>query len=330
MSVTLRDVARTAGVSVKTVSRVVNNQGEISEETRQRIKSVVREMGYRPNLVARGLVTQRTRTIGLIVPDITNPFFPEIAKGVQDACRLQDYNVYLCNSGESQQEELRALNSLAAQGVDGIIISPCYLANDSLSAFAEQFRPLVTINHDFEHHNIGRVMTDNFHGAQLAIRYLLDKGHRKIGMIAGVEQSPLRGRRLGGYCNVMQAHNLELAIEHVKTLQPNIESGMLAAQALLSAHPDLTAIFAYNDMVALGILQACRQSGRQLPQDCAIIGFDDIQVAALSSPALTTIRLDKHKIGEVAVQQMFEMINSPQKAVEAVQLAVELVVRQSA
>ncbi len=121
MSVTLRDVARTAGVSVKTVSRVVNNQGEISEETRQRIKGVVREMGYRPNLVARGLVTQRTRTIGLIVPDITNPFFPEIAKGVQDACRLQDYNVYLCNSGESQQEELRALNSLAAQGVDGVL-----------------------------------------------------------------------------------------------------------------------------------------------------------------------------------------------------------------
>ena len=105
---------------------------------------------------------------------------------------------------------------------------------------------------------------------------------------------------------------------------------MLAAQALLAAHPELTAIFAYNDMVALGILQACRQSGRQLPQDCAIIGFDDIQVAALSSPSLTTIRLDKHKIGEVAVQQMFEMINSPQTAVEAVQLAVELVVRQSA
>ena len=157
MPVTMREVAQQAGVSIKTVSRVVNEQGEISEDTRQRVLAVINRLGYRPNMVARGLVTQRTYTVGLVVADITNPFFPEVARGVQDVARTRDYNIFLCNSDENQQEELHTLHSLAAQGVDGIIIFPCYETKNNLTIFADQYRPIVTVNHLYEHPNIGMV-----------------------------------------------------------------------------------------------------------------------------------------------------------------------------
>jgi LacI family transcriptional regulator len=180
----MRDVARRADVSIKTVSRVVNDQGEISEDTRQRVMAVINELGYRPNMVARGLVTQRTFTVGLVVADITNPFFPEVARGVQDVARTRDYNVFLCNSDENQQEELRTLHSLAAQGVDGIIIFPCYETGNNLNTFAEEYRPIVAINHLQEHPNIGTILTENYQGARLAVDYLVSQGHREIAMLA--------------------------------------------------------------------------------------------------------------------------------------------------
>lgn len=329
MSITLRDVARRAGVSVKTVSRVVNNQGEISNETRQRIKNVIREMGYRPNMIARGLVTQRTRTIGLVVPDITNPFFPELARGVQDAGRQEDYNIFLCNTDENQQQEQLALHSLIAQGVDGIIISPCYQTDENLARLAENFAPIVTINHWFEHPNISNVRTDNYRGAQLAVEHLIARGHCNIGMIAGRERSPLRGRRLAGFCETMLSHQLPVCVEPIEATNPNIASGLATAHLLLSKFPEVTALFAYNDLIALGAIQACRQLGKRVPEDCAIVGFDDIQVAALANPPLTTVRLEKQQIGKVAVSRLLEMIGAANVSLAPIQLGVELMIRQS-
>ncbi|MFN8443204.1 MAG: LacI family DNA-binding transcriptional regulator [Caldilineaceae bacterium] len=330
MPITLRDVARKAGVSVKTVSRVVNNQGEISEETRQRISEVIREMGYRPNLVARGLVTQRTHTLGLVVPDITNPFFPEVARGVQDAARLHRYNVFLCNSGEDKQEELNVLHSLAEQGVDGIIISPCYSTGDNLAQFAEAFRPIVTINHICSHPNISMVLTENVHGAKLAVDYLIGKGHRHIGMVAGLEKSLNRARRIYGFAEAMKAQGLEVIVENIDGSTPNVESGHAAALSMLTKQPQLSAIFVYNDLMALGVLQACRMLGRRVPQDCAIVGFDDIQIAGLIDPALTTVHLDKYRLGQEAVGRLLEMLDQPTTQFPPISLEVELVVRQSA
>ena len=199
MPVTMRDVAREAGVSIKTVSRVVNDQGEIADDTRQRVQAVIDKLGYRPNLIARGLVTQRSFTVGLVFPDITNPFFPEVARGVQDIARENSYNTLLCNSDESQQEELRVLHSLAAQGVDGIIIFPCHPSSDNLNIFAEEFGPIVTVNHFLDHPTVSVVMTDNDKGARLVVDYLIRLGHQNIAMLAGLEKSPERGRRLHGF-----------------------------------------------------------------------------------------------------------------------------------
>jgi LacI family transcriptional regulator len=330
MPTTLRDVARKAGVSVKTVSRVVNNQGEISEETRQRISAVIREMGYRPNLVARGLVTQRTHTLGLVVPDITNPFFPEVARGVQDAARRHRYNVFLCNSGEDKQEELNVLYSLAEQGVDGVIISPCYSTDENLVQFAAAFRPIVTINHNYAHPNISQVLTENVHGAKLAVDYLVGKGHRQIGMIGGLEKSLNRARRISGFTEAMKEHGLDVIIENIEGATPNVESGYAAALSLLAKQPQLSALFVYNDLMALGVLQACRMLGCRVPEDCAIVGFDDIQMAGLIYPPLTTIHLDKYRLGQKAVDRLIEMLDQPKTHFAPISLEVQLVIRQSA
>ena len=330
MPVTMRDVARKAGVSIKTVSRVVNEQGEISEDTRQRVLAMIKKLGYRPNMIARGLVTQRTYTIGLVFPDITNPFFPEVARGVQDVARARDYNIFLCNTDEDQQEELRALHSLAAQGVDGIIIFPCYDTNKNLNTFAAEYRPIVTINHVTEHPNIGRVLTENYQGAKLAVDYLVRQGRREIGMLAGLESSPQRGRRVHGFLDALAAHGIPVVKQHIVPGWPTLESGYEATLGLLRQDPQVTAIFAYNDLLALGAIKACKELGRRIPADCAIIGFDDIQLASLVTPSLTTIRLDKYLLGQQAMTRVLEMLDQPEAVFPPIFLDVELVIRESA
>ncbi len=330
MPVTMRDVAEKAGVSIKTVSRVVNNQSEISEETRQRVQAVIEELGYRPNLIARGLVTQRSYTIGLVFPDITNPFFPDVARGVQDAARAKDYNTLLCNSDENQQEELRTLHSLAAQGVDGIIIFPCFRTGNNLPLFAEEFGPIVSINYMLEYPNISVLLTENAYGARLAVDHLVGVGHHHIAMLAGLESSPMRGRRLSGFLEAMSAHALPVPEHRVRSSSPTLESGYEKALDMLRQDPKITAIFAYNDLMALGAIRACNKLGLRVPDDCAVVGFDDIQLASLVSPALTTIRLDKYEIGQMAMQRLLKMISSPEVKLPPLSLNVEFVRRESA
>lgn len=330
MSITMRDVARKADVSIKTVSRVVNDQGEISADTRQRVLAVINELGYRPNMVARGLVTQRTYTVGLVVTNITNPFFPEVARGVQDVARAHDYNVFLCNSDESQQEELRHLHSLAAQAVDGIIIFPCYETHNNLTTFAEEYRPIVTINHLCEHPNIGMVLTENYQGARLAVDYLISKGHHEIAMLAGLEVSPQRGRRVHGFLDALADHGLPVIEQRLLAGVPTWESGYETTMRFLTQDPQVTAIFAYNDLLALGAVQACKELGRRVPADCAIVGFDDIQLASLVTPPLTTVRLDKYLLGQQAMTRVLAMLDQPEEVYPPVVLDVELIIRESA
>ncbi|MCG3208130.1 MAG: Catabolite control protein A [Anaerolineae bacterium] len=329
MPVTLRDVARKAGVSIKTVSRVVNNQSEISEDTRQRVQDVIDELGYRPNLIARGLVTQRSFTVGLIFPDITNPFFPEVARGVQDTARARDYNTLLCNSDESQQEELRTLHSLAAQGVDGIIIFPCYHTGDNLTTFAEQYRPVISVNSRYDDPNISMILSDNYGGSKQAVEHLIGRGHRHIAMLAGLEISPLRAQRVLGFLDIMAAHGLPLPDSRLTSGLPMVDSGYERALQLLTDDPQITAIVAYNDLLALGAMNACKKLGRRIPADCAIIGFDDIQLASLVTPTLTTIRLDKYDIGRQAMIRLLEMLDNPDATYPPIHLGAELVIRES-
>jgi LacI family transcriptional regulator len=332
MAITIRDVAQKAGVSIRTVSRVLNNQGEITEATRQRILTIIEELGYRPNRVARSLVTQRTHTIGLVVGDITNPFFPELARGVQDTAQAKGYNLFLCNTDGNLQQEYSALETLADHAVDGIIVYPSYNSKHNIITFAKQYQPLVVVNLFVEHPGVSQIMVNHRHGARLAVDHLASRGHTAIGMLTGVQDpSPDRVRRIQGFREGLEAHHLPMVEAWiVPCLTPAFQHGYEAAKKLLSNHPQVTALFAYNDLLALGAIRACYELGRRIPGDCAIIGFDDIQWAATYTPALTTIRVDKYAVGQQAMNRLLEMLAEPGKTFPPIQLDTELIIRESA
>lgn len=328
--VTIEDVARAAGVSRQTVSRAINAKGEISPPTYQRVMEAVQALDYRPSGVARGLATRRTRTIGLVVPDITNPFFPEIARGVQDVARREGYSVFLCNTDESPDEELQVLQSLASQPVDGIILFGSRISDADLLAFVDLYRPLVVLNRFLEHPGISLILVDNQRGARLAVDLLARRGHTAIGMLAGPVTSPSSTQRVEGFRQAMAAHGLPTPEDWILPGPPTIEGGYETARQILTQHPQVTAFFAYNDLSALGAVQASRDLGRHVPDECAVIGCDDIRLAAMVSPALTSVRVDKYYLGQQAMLRLLAMLDRPDEAFPAIRVDVELVVRESA
>jgi LacI family transcriptional regulator, galactose operon repressor len=327
--VTIEDVARAAGVSRQTVSRAINQKDEISPVTMTRVMETVDRLGYHPSWVARGLATQRTQVVGLVVPDITNPFFPEIARGVQDAARARNYNVFLCNTDESADQELQVLYSLAAQPVDGILLFGSRISDADLAAFADQYQPLVVLNRWLERADVSMILVDNHLGARLAVEHLAERGHRNMGMLAGPLASPSSLQRVQGFRQAMAERALPVPDSCIVTGAPTLDGGHEAARQLLMRHPEVTGLLAYNDLVALGALQACKQLGRPVPGGCAVVGFDDIRLASMVSPALTTIRVDKYDLGCQAMQRLLQILDDPAGCAPPVHVPVELVVRQS-
>jgi LacI family transcriptional regulator len=330
VSVTMRDVARKAGVSVKTVSRVVNNQSEVAAETRQRVLAAIGELGYRPSKLARALVTQRSDTIGLILGDITNPFFPEFSRGVMDVAQAEGYSVFVCNSDGQLEAQIRALDSLVDHAVDGIILFPAYESEDEMKSFADHYQPVVVVGRFFEHPGIGLVVMKSYQGARLAVDYLVSKGHTAIGMIAGSATPLSLMQRVEGFRDGLRDHGLPVVDEWLLSGPPVLDHGVEAARQLLTQHPQVTAVFAYNDLLALGAIQACKALGRRVPDDFAVVGFDDIQFASMASPALTTVHVDKYKLGQQSMIRLLEMLDNPGKRFDPTYVDVVLMVRGSA
>ncbi len=330
--VTIKDVAAQAGVSRQTVSRVMNDTDVVAATTRQRVLAATEDLGYRPSKLARAMVTRQTNTIGLAMSDITNPFFPQVAHGVLEEAQANGYSVFICNSGGDPQQELELVQSLADHAVDGIIIYSSYESKDNLKTFAARYQPLVVINHLFEHPGVSQVMIDTPQGARLALDYLVDKGHTAIAMLTGVQDPASdRVRRIRAFREALVSHDLSIADEWITPCYaPTYECGYQATRQLLTQHPQVTAIFAYNDLLALGAIQACNSLNRRVPKDCAIVGFDDIPWAALSTPPLTSIRVDKGELGRQAMRRLLMMLDDPDAVFPPSYLNVELIVRESA
>jgi LacI family transcriptional regulator len=331
MPVTMREVAEKAGVSIKTVSRVVNREEDIAAATRKRVLAVIDELGYRPSRVARALVTQSSSTIGLVVGDIGNPFFPEVAQGVLNTAQAREYHVFLGSTNGDVSQELSILHSLADHGVAGIIIHPTYASSENLTAFLADFQPVVVINHPFAAPGVSQIMVDTQQGAQLAVDHLVGLGHREIAMLSGVADPVQTAvRRIVGFRAAMARHDLPVASGRlVPIAEPTVEQGEQATCQLLREQPEVSAISAYNDLLAVGALRACQALGRRVPDDCAVVGFDDIHLAGQVTPALTTVRFDKYGLGQQAVARLFEMLAAPTQSFPPFYSAVELVVRQS-
>jgi LacI family transcriptional regulator len=329
--VTIADVAQEAGVSMMTVSRAINNKEGISEETRQRILEIAERIGYRPSSVARALATNRSCTIGLVIPDVANPFFSQIVRGAEDLAYDSGYNVFLVNTGEDIEREEAALNSLLDKHVDGAILCSSRLPEEKLGEYILRFTNIVLINRILEATRANCVtinINDGF-GAQQAVSHLISQGHQKIGLIAGPQGSVSSQRRRIGYQQGLSINNLVFEDRLVVACKPNIEGGYQSAKAFLSTHEDVTAIVAYNDMVAFGVYQACDELGKVIPDDIAIISFDDIPLAAFVKPSLSTLRIDKRVLGNDAMQTLISMIDGEEDIARERVIEPTLILRDS-
>lgn len=328
--VTMADVAREAGVSLMTVSRVVNHKDGIGAETRQRIQAIIERLGYRPSVIARGLVTQRTGTVGLVVVDNANPFFSEVARGVEHAAYTNGYNVFLCNTEEDPEREVAVLQSLEDKRVDGVIICSSRLDDHALRAALQRHSAAVLINRRLSTLPLGTVVLDDESGAQAVMEHLLSRGHRAIGCLVGPQRSYSGQMRARGCRAALERAGLSLDPTRVRHCLPMVASGREAACDLLLRHPELTALFCFNDLTAIGALQACVSLGRRVPHDVAISGFDDIALASLVTPALTTCHIPMYTLGQEAMRLLLARINNCAEDCGDVVIEPKLVVRASA
>jgi LacI family transcriptional regulator len=329
--VTIADVAREVGVSLMTVSRVVNHKDGVSPATRQQVLDAIERLGYRPSGIARSLATQQTGTLGLVVPDVANPFFSDVARGVEHVAYAENYNVFLCHTEEDPMRELTVLESLEEKRVDGLVLCSSRLDDGALQEALARYPAVVLVNRRLEGNGVGTVLVDDVMGGQLAAKHLLDRGHQAIGFLVGPPDSRSGHRRVQGYRAVLAATGLSCAPACMHNCSPTVESGRQATQELLTAYPELTALLCYNDLVAVGALRACVELGRQVPDDLAIVGFDDIPLAALVTPPLTTCRAPRYELGVQAMQLLLAQIEGGTEGGKTeIVLRPELIVRASA
>jgi LacI family transcriptional regulator len=328
---TISDVARKAGVSVATVSRVMNGTKFVSAQLRERVQLAMRELDYQPNLLAGSLRRQESFTVGLIVPDTSNAFFGELAKGVEDAGFENDYNVILCNSDYNLERERTYVEVLQAKQVDGLIFIPSSAEMEHVKALLERMRgPVITVDRLTPELDADSITVDNRQGGRLAAQHLVDLGHERIGCVGRPKYLAHVEERISGFCEVLKERGIELHDAYRVQGGFSFAEGVEAGKKILALPRPPTAIFAYNDVMAIGVLRAARELDVRVPEDLAIVGFDNIPVASFVTPQLTTVNQPKYEIGAQAAQLLIDRLNleregPPERRV----LDVDLVVRES-
>jgi len=328
---TLADIASVANVSLMTVSRALNNKPGVSEELRKKIMRLADQMEYQPNTIARSLATNRTATIGLVVPDNTNPFFAEIARGVEDAAFASHYGVFLVNTNEEAAREETALDSLQQKGIDGLILCSSRLPDKKLSERIQRFPAVVLLNRDVKtaRSNLTSINVDDRRGALLAVTHLAAAGRRRIAFIGGPKNSFSGQRRLDGFRAGLSASNIPYDPSLIECCHPTIEGGRQGAAVLFNRCPDIDAFMTFNDLAAVGVMQTCHEAGRQVPEEVSIIGFDDIPLAKIVRPQLTTVHVNLAEIGGLMVQALLTNLAGGEKCPDLV-IEPRLVLRDSA
>lgn len=327
--ITLKMVAEKAEVSVNTASRAINNKPDINLETKKRVIQIAKELGYVRNATAVALRTRKTGTIGVVIADNRNPFYAEVLSGMEEAAREKNYHIILANTQRDYQKEEEAINLLLAKRVDGLLIAPVQDRDDDIKNLIDANIPFVVVGRDFKNIEVDAIYNDEVKGGFLATEYLIKKGHKRIALIDGfLYKSPAKGR-LEGYKKALNKYRISLDESLISVGDINIEDGYKRTKQMLEKNLDFTAIFAYNDMMAFGAMQAIKEKGLRIPEDIGLIGYDDILFSSLISPALTTIRLKKQELGVKSVKLLFSRINGNRKKTKKVMLGVELVVRET-
>lgn len=330
--VTIRDVADRVGVHPSTVSRVLNpaTRGRITPEIVAKVNEAAEELGYRPNQTARGLRTNRTRTIGVLIPDITNPLFPPIIRGIEDGLGASGYTAVLGNTDNIAMREAEAVSTMRARQVDGLILATARRDDPIVAECIAERLPLVLVNRTADADGVSSIVNDDALGIALAVRHLKALGHTRIAHIAGPRSLSTGEARRRSFLDVMAAENLEADKALIaETTAFSEDEGLRACAELIAGKTPFTAVVAANDLIALGAYEAIADAGLTCPDDISVTGFNDMPFVDRLTPPLTTVRIPHYELGREAGRRLVELIETPDSPARATTLRPELIVRGS-
>lgn len=329
MKVTIKDIARLAEVSTATVSKVVNGKDQkISSATRERVMRIIEEVGYVPNRIASSMVTKRTKTIGLIIPDIANPFFPELARGVEDLANKEGYTLILCNSDNNLEKEDAYIDMLQEKMVDGIIFTASSSRTEVSSALNKVRIPVITVDRDIDGlKSQKQIVVNNEEGAFDAVSHMIECGYKKILHISGPMTSKPAQQRYSGYLRALESHKIKPDTNHLISGTYTGEWGFNAVQELITKDIKFDGIFCGNDLIALGALKALHSNNIDVPHKVGLVGYDDIYMAQMVSPELTTVKQPNYEMGYQAAEMLVSMIHGEEPKINFEALKTRVVVR---
>lgn len=328
--VTIKDIADLAGVSKTTVSKVLNNKDDkISNITRQKILDIVKEKNYIPNKMAQSLVTKKTKTIGIIIPDIRNPFFTDIVRGAEDKAVKEGYNIILCNTDENVDKEIKAFNTLVEKMVDGIIFAPSSKIDLNSKEYNLSTKPIVLVDKKLDIKNLkGIVSLDNEEGTHLEMNHLVEMNHKRILYLSGPLKNEIARDRLKGYKKALKEANIEYDENLVIQGEYSLDWGYEIIKSLKNIN--FTAICAANDLIAIGAIKALKERNIQIPKDISIVGFDDIQTSSIIEPQLTTIKQNSYNMGYESANILIKNLEEKEVSnIEKMIFKPELIIRSS-
>ncbi len=325
----MKDVAQLAGVSTATVSHVINNTRFVEEATKARVNQAIIELGYRPSAVARGLATQQTQTIGILISDQSNVFFGEIIRGIEDVFLPENYGLMICSTAEILEREAHYLDLLLSQRVDGIIAAAASQHWGAISEAERLHTPIVFVDRAFEELEGCFVGTDNKKGAYLGVKHLIENGHQNIGILSGFDRLSTMRERLDGYLQALDEVGIQPNQEWIIPSELSVVGGRKALRELMSLPERPTAVFSNNNLLTLGALFEIKELCLRCPEEVAFVGFDDHPWAIVSDPPLTVVKQPAQEIGEIAAKMLLSQIKEEPIEECKMLLDCELVVRES-
>jgi len=328
---TITEIAKIAGVSKTTVSRVLSGGSNVSKKTKDKVLKVIEQNNYKPSIIAQSLRTNKTKTIGLVIADIENPFYARVAKGVIDTAEIKNYNVILCNSNNDINSEEKEIDTLINRGVDGLLLTTVALKTRTIKNLLDKQFPFMLIDCKLDYPGINYVVNDDYYGAKLATEYLISLGHKNIFFLGNKKLLSLR-ERLKGFKDALKLNKYS---ENTSTFDElvdinNIHTLEKIIKYIINHKNKITAIFAGNDYWAIKTIKIINDYGLNVPEDISVIGYDNIEISAIVKPPLTTIRQPKYLLGKLATEQLFEIIeNGSKKEIKRIVLKPDLIIRNS-
>jgi len=330
--VTISHIAKLAGVSESTASRAINDKPDINAETKERVLNVVKDTGYTPNFLAQGLRSRKTKTIGVIISDISNPVFGTLVKGIEDVLRKKQYSIILSNTDEKYEREEESIGVLIDKRVDGLLITPVGEKDLDVLRLKQRSIPFVLVARHLGMLEAPYVVNDDELGGFLATRYLLDKGHKRILYISGPLHISSALERLAGYRRAFIEQGQKVDQRLIKIITPKMDAAYRFMKRIFLKKPDFTAIFAFSDFIALGVMKALHEQGFAIPEDIAVVGFDDVEISSALEVPLTTVHMPRYRLGKKSAELLLAQLLPVRSSNLPMQIVIkpELIVRKSA